>query len=641
VSALCFGINTYSSLQPLKNCEADAKAFAEQVQSLPDGNSHCVATVRTGAQLKSKADMEKAVRDFVTSIDKEAPPRMVAITFSGHGIQVGEGILMLPSGVSSEPHEMQKEGFSHNEIFTILYKEVHKKTQARDVYYLLIIDACRETPQESAVGFSGTLDPVYRDAVGEEAMRWALCAGTSRGSTAADAGTLDASHLGAFTSCVISEECGLFQPNVPVTTAIKLASERVRNNQSRCQAPLTLLDNISCDFCLNDDESAEQERFDVCVCCRVDTDGSGAKFIADSLESKGVKVFWKSIAGKQTARRQMAQAVCNSKVIILIVSEQTFAGISTLTSSDQATDKHTHLAELLRQMEMILEVYEHRRRSILPVYYGDEQLNPVTFVEMIKELDRSRCWPTVSRDKALPWVPLVRQRALRDLRCVDKNLSRLLHDRYLSRVDGADVPSLIKGRQVGQTLLAFQSFAAMEPLIGKTHDAGLLVANKVDQILRGLRDSSKRALESDGPEASANAAASSAAAEPRSGGSAAAREGIVVAMACKKVVEPAAGGVGGVKASLNAATKSGSGPLVSADDVSMASTNLQGSQSSLPSSGHACPPARDEHVPKIEGYVVDKKIGAGGQGTVWLARGQVTWTQRWQSRFARIPMSGR
>ncbi len=206
VSALCFGINTYSSLEPLKNCEADAKAFAEQVRSLPDGgNSRCVATVRTGAQLKSKADMEKAVREFVMTIDKGAPPRMVAITFSGHGIQVGEDILMLPSEVSSEPHEVQKEGFSHNELFTILCKEVHKKTHANDVYYLLIIDACRETPQEPAVGFLGTLDPLYRDAVGEEAMRWALCAGTSRGSPAADAGTLDASHLGAFTSCVISE----------------------------------------------------------------------------------------------------------------------------------------------------------------------------------------------------------------------------------------------------------------------------------------------------------------------------------------------------------------------------------------------------------------------------------------------------
>ena len=61
---------------------------------------------------------------------------------------------------------------------------------------------------------------------------------------------------------------------------------------------------------------------------------------------------------------------------------------------------------------------------------------------------------------------------------VDKNLSRLLHDRYLSRINRANVPALIKGRQVGKTLLALQSFAAMGPLLGKKHDAGLLVANK-------------------------------------------------------------------------------------------------------------------------------------------------------------------
>jgi hypothetical protein len=50
--------------------------------------------------------MEKAVQEFVMTIDKEAPPRMLAITFSGQGIQVGGDILMLPSAVSSEPHEM-------------------------------------------------------------------------------------------------------------------------------------------------------------------------------------------------------------------------------------------------------------------------------------------------------------------------------------------------------------------------------------------------------------------------------------------------------------------------------------------------------------------------------------------------------
>jgi hypothetical protein len=41
------------------------------LQSLPDGGiSRCVATVRTGTQLKSKADMEKAVREFVMTVEQ-------------------------------------------------------------------------------------------------------------------------------------------------------------------------------------------------------------------------------------------------------------------------------------------------------------------------------------------------------------------------------------------------------------------------------------------------------------------------------------------------------------------------------------------------------------------------------------------
>jgi hypothetical protein len=106
VSALCFGISTYSSLEQLKNCEADVKAVAGQVQSLPDGNSRCVATVRTGARLKSKADMEKAVREFVMTIDKETPPRMVATTSQATAFNWAGHLDASPSGVSSEPHEM-------------------------------------------------------------------------------------------------------------------------------------------------------------------------------------------------------------------------------------------------------------------------------------------------------------------------------------------------------------------------------------------------------------------------------------------------------------------------------------------------------------------------------------------------------
>ena len=131
--ALCLGINAYPRMEhckPLKNCERDADEFANQVRALSDGgNGHCHATVCKGSQLKSKADMAEAVREFARTIDKQAPPRMVAVTFSGHGNQEGEHILMIPSGVSSQPDELKNEGFSHNELFAILYEEVHKKIE--------------------------------------------------------------------------------------------------------------------------------------------------------------------------------------------------------------------------------------------------------------------------------------------------------------------------------------------------------------------------------------------------------------------------------------------------------------------------------------------------------------------------------
>ena len=116
VRALCLGINAYANLPKLDNCERDATEFARRVENLPDGsNGRCVATVRTGAQLKSKADMAQVVREFAATIDKQAPPRMVAVTFSGHGIQEGEQILMIPSEASKE--KQKEEGFSHDELF--------------------------------------------------------------------------------------------------------------------------------------------------------------------------------------------------------------------------------------------------------------------------------------------------------------------------------------------------------------------------------------------------------------------------------------------------------------------------------------------------------------------------------------------
>lgn len=57
--------------------------------------------------------------------------RLVLISFSGHGIQDGADILLIPSAASSAEHpdKLKVEGFSHNELFSILYSEMHMKTE--------------------------------------------------------------------------------------------------------------------------------------------------------------------------------------------------------------------------------------------------------------------------------------------------------------------------------------------------------------------------------------------------------------------------------------------------------------------------------------------------------------------------------
>jgi len=56
---------------------------------------------------------------------------MVLISFSGHGIQDGAEILLVPSEASSgeNPDTLKGECFSHNELFSILYSEMHMKTE--------------------------------------------------------------------------------------------------------------------------------------------------------------------------------------------------------------------------------------------------------------------------------------------------------------------------------------------------------------------------------------------------------------------------------------------------------------------------------------------------------------------------------
>lgn len=139
VKALCLGINKYDHLEDLANCEQDAKAMAGKIENL--AGEQCTAEVYTGIGLKDKAAMREKVLNFVATIDKKAPPRVVIVSYSGHAIQDGASILMVPSGASAEPDALKQEGFSHDELFKILHDEIHQVSTVRVHTFALIFGA--------------------------------------------------------------------------------------------------------------------------------------------------------------------------------------------------------------------------------------------------------------------------------------------------------------------------------------------------------------------------------------------------------------------------------------------------------------------------------------------------------------------
>ena len=292
------------------------------------------------------------------------------------------------------------------------------------------MDACRETleGEECAEGFSGTLDPRYRDPCGagvtrEEPMLWALVTGTNRDSLAFDG----SAERPAFLSHLLSEDCGLFEPNVPLRRAIELACSRVKRSPAfksqngelvPRQEPMPLVNNIPEDFCLRPEEQGSADRFDVCLCYRHDTDSDRADLIEKSVATLACSVFHKEVPGRaEPPEIQIAKALCNSSFIVVVISERTFDGINTPPAAAPGASllrPQQELAKFLVQLELILEIVEHRGSSIgvLPVYLGDEVRESQSYSKILTHVENAKCWPLVEGQHEKKWESYVRQVAV-------------------------------------------------------------------------------------------------------------------------------------------------------------------------------------------------------------------------------------
>ena len=206
-----------------------------------------------------------------------------------------------------------------------------------------------------------------------------------------------------------------------------------------------------------------EERFDVFLCYRDEgIDRAVAERLKDKLtschvetegfEQRPLRVFLRAGPPPPVQSVQVAEAMHNSTVILLLFSHSTFDGVEALLEDSPS---HNRLVQMLWQHEMALELFESgaalpsRRQKLVHLLIGSrsEQSGSAQF-ELFDECDR-KFWP-ISTVPDLKVESIV-EYALNGLR-LDAQVARGLGVKMLSCVrdpdalDSPGVPSIIRGR---------------------------------------------------------------------------------------------------------------------------------------------------------------------------------------------------
>ena len=145
--------------------------------------------------------------------------------------------------------------------------------------------------------------------------------------------------------------------------------------------------NISGSLCLHNvqlKQRSTEERFDVFLCYRDEgADRAVAERLKDKLtschvetegfEQRPLRVFLKAGPPPPVQSVQVAEAMHNSTVILLLFSHNTFDGVDALLEDSPS---HNRLVQMLWQHEMALELFESgaalpsRRQKLVPLLIG-------------------------------------------------------------------------------------------------------------------------------------------------------------------------------------------------------------------------------------------------------------------------------
>jgi len=454
------GMTPMVGMPPLLNAIADAEAIARRVNAVDEGTARAVCK-----NPGSKRELRDEVMEFLRHINKQKPPRVVLVFFAGHGIQDGDKIYMVPTKADPRTQEqLSSQCVSHDELFGMLKKGLDEKIQVGNILYLIILDVCRSALGSSTAVQTGFSPVSHEPLPAQRPDHWVLFTSTSRRDTASDG--QDGDRNSPFTQAMMSVECGLFEHNVPLDQALKLVCARLERleGQKPCLMPAQ---NIPDSLYLQPrkQDMKEDAQMDVFLCYR---DGGVDRALAERLRDKlaryGIdrrgadprpfRVFLEAGPAPPRPNEQVADALTESTVILLLVSHSTFDGVENLEANSSSRDR---LVQLLWRYEMALELfYTGFGPKVVPLLMGrkkEESGNAVfEFFDESNEQEHARFWP-IDKIPDLAVTSIVKN-ALDGLRR-NARLAKMLADKMLDHVDR--IPSIICGRGIRQCVSAFSS----------------------------------------------------------------------------------------------------------------------------------------------------------------------------------------
>ena len=158
-AVLCIGLGQYTAISRLPNAVKDARELHAQANAVPGCR----------AELLENLESEKAIRVGIQKFFdrkglQETPPKFVCIVCSGHGMQIGATVYLLPEGADPNDRHCRpdKEFFALSDIFHCcdeLDSHARRLENPHAVTFVVIVDACREFGQKDYASMASSLDP--------------------------------------------------------------------------------------------------------------------------------------------------------------------------------------------------------------------------------------------------------------------------------------------------------------------------------------------------------------------------------------------------------------------------------------------------------------------------------------------------